>query len=340
MNDPLREKSMPVFVFVSMCFHALLFLYAPQLIAGLVPTFESGHQGGLTYVTLVDINTPEPARAVVDGDARTPQSQSQPASTPDPAPRVEDVSEVHSNATPTPEREPVEQRPQPTSPPEPTVNVRAETPPEPAPNPEPVVRETPTTDTLVVDRGERIIPSATVVPVVVAETPELTKRAESVPAPTAQMTPSPEAIERPAVSGSDSGSSQPEDTLSRAPDAQQSNEPVLPPTGESMTEMQGGLIYPKQAVDFLRQSVTVRVETIVNEAGEVIEVIIAESSGIEPIDNHAAALASRGITYSPHDSMYKLDVYVTYNHDDRSLSYRVGEFIQSVPTTAAGAQAM
>ena len=74
MNDYDRDRRMPVSFLISMILHALLFLIAPHVATGLFSGFQPGDQGGLTYVTLVDVAMPERPRATVAEAARRPQA--------------------------------------------------------------------------------------------------------------------------------------------------------------------------------------------------------------------------------------------------------------------------
>lgn len=332
MNENERERSMPIFLFFSMVLHALLFLYGPQIVAGLIPGFQPGDQGGLTYVTLIDVAPIERPRAMVSDSARVPESRPEPRPRPEPvqAPTTPEPARVEVPAPPAAQT--VSARPAVTPDP-----VRTEVAPPartPAATPIQVNEERPVAPEPVMtsDRGVDTIPTT-------GEQPQIeAPPAEDVSTPSTEPIQAPIEIEEnePVVDASteqtvEGGTGATQDVPSAAPGADISDETSLPPMGTSMANAQGGFTYPKQAVDFLRRTVTVQLAAFISAQGEVVQVNVIDSSGIEPVDAHAMDIARYGITYKPYDSDYELRIFVTYNHEERRLSYRVGEFFQAAP---------
>lgn len=352
---------MPLFILCSMILHALLFLYGPQLAAGLIPGVQPGDQGGLMYVTLVETAAVERPRAAVADSARLPQSTPEPRPRPEPAPQperaqTEQAASANTQA-PQPQPQPVEtptvsarpvvsERPpvqeervavntevtrQPVAP-EP-VEVTAPTP---TPRPEPVqeVQAVAQEPVLTSDRGVDVVASIGSTPAV-QEAPRAEAESVAASLSTPVQAEEEEAVEVAAEEFPEGGTGARENVSSAAPDAEIAPEPALPPTGISMANVQGSIVYPKQAVDFLRRTVTVQIAAVIAASGEVIEVLVIDSSGIGPVDEHAMDLARMGITYKPYDSTYELRVHVTYNHEERKIDYRLGEFITSPPTVGS-----
>ena len=85
-NDLERERNMPVFIFISMVVHSLLFLFGPQIASTLLPAIHPGEQGGVAYVTLIDAAPVTQLRAAVPRSAVTPQSTPEPRERPEPRP--------------------------------------------------------------------------------------------------------------------------------------------------------------------------------------------------------------------------------------------------------------
>ncbi len=363
MNEIERERSFPLFFLVSMALHALLFLIAPQLIEGLLPSFQSGEQGGVTLITLVDVVPPEQVRAAVSEAARQPQSRPQPA--PNPEPQVEPRQQAPTptqTPTPQPEAQPVE-TPRPVSPPTPAAQIQPEPADirpvatavqvedapnaQPAPQPERVAsptvaqqsRPTPVSEApvpvqqpvLTSDSGVRVAasdPGSTASTASAAPaSPSTINQGES--ATTASDIPSPSA------SAEESGTGADQDVTSAAPTAEISPEPALPPTGQSMILTFGGSLYPKDAVGLLQRPVTVKVAAIVSPDGTVLEGIVVDGSEIAYIDEYAYNVATRAVRYRPHSEIYEVSVFVTFDPVENALSYRVADFISVPPTVGS-----
>lgn len=320
-NQFERERSLPLFLLVSMAVHALLFLFGPHLVSGLFPSFQLGDQGGLTYVTLVDVPVTERARAPVPAAARLPQARPQPQALPQPpapAPVRQEVAPVERTALPEPEAKPPVPQPQP----EPAPVAVLQTPPRPVaeaprpvPEPEPVLTS-PT--------GETVVPAEPVQ--VAAESPSSDDVAAAV-----ETAPATQVVED--VHEEPVGTNALEDLAAAAPDAEPAEEPRLPPAGESMVRDFGGSTFPKNAVGLVQGSVTVEVAAVVGADGQILEAIIVEGSGISVVDTHAQNVVLRLIPFRPYDDVYELRVFITFDSADQDrLIFRYGEFITSPPT--------
>lgn len=360
MNETERERSLPLFLLVSMALHALLFLYAPQLVEGLFPSFDSGEQGGVTLITLVDVVPPKQVRAAVSEAARQPQSRPQPAPNPEPQPEVR--QEVTTPA-PQPDPRPVE-APEPAAQPVPAVEIRpepadvrplatatqVETAPNAQPAPEPERRPSPTpaeqarpapAEEARPQVQQPVLTSESGVRVADAAPAAAASESSTVPAAASAAVQGevPATTEFPATSSgastSESGTGAAEDVASSAPAAEISPEPALPPTGQSMVLTYGGSQYPKDAVGLLQRPVTVQVAAIVSPDGVVLEGIVIEGSGIAYIDEYAYNVATRAARYKAYSDIYEVSVYVTFDPVRNDLSYRVADFVKVPPTVGS-----
>lgn len=358
MNEIERERSFPLFLLVSMALHALLFLFAPQLVGGLLPNFDRGEQGGVTLITLVDVTPPAQVRAAVSEAARQPRSRPQPAPNPEPRPQPSQEAQA---ASPPPDARPVE-TPQPVSAPTPAAQTQ------PAP-----VDVSPASTAVQVEEAPSAqpapLPERLPTPNVVAEQPRPTPLAQAAtPAPQPILTseagvrvanaplvsPPSQASSPPAAASSlsqgepvpsdaaggtrspeSSGTAADQDVSSAAPGAEISDQPALPPTGESMVLAFGGASYPKDAVGLLQRPVTVRVAAIVATDGTVLAGVVVDSSGIEYIDEYAYNVATRAVRYRPHSDIYEVGVFVTFDPNENRLTYRVADFISVPPTVGS-----
>lgn len=338
MNDLERERNMPVFIFISMVVHSLLFLYGPQIASTLLPAFQPGDQGGLSYVTLIDAAPVSQARAAVPRSAVTPQSTPEPRERPEPRP-----AQAQAVAPPSPPPAPEPARQGVSAPQSPAVSPAERPQVSPAPAPAPAVESRPSAPEPVQESTTAGAPVLTSerAPVEIPET--LAPRVE--PAPAAPQEAS-EGAAQAAGSGSgetvagpeESGSGALEDVPSSSPGAEPSPEPALPPTGLSMVNSFGGAIFPKDAVGLITGVVTVEVAAVVSPEGRVIETVVIRPSGIDYIDNHAQTLASRGIQFKPYQEAYEIRVMVTYNGRESTISYDVGDFIRVPPTVGSTAR--
>lgn len=355
MYDLERERRMPLFILISMLLHALLFLFAPQLLSGVLSGMHAGDQGGLTYITLVDVAVPETPRAAVAEAARRPQATAAPRPLPEPARPAESRAET----TPAPAQtqpqatvpevraelvqpQPQEERPQAVTP------APAQPAPEPAPRPDPVPEPFQSTTSeigqaeataslqpvLTAVGGPRTLPTVAAPPRV-EESPGASEAATAVSGPPAA---SEEAAGAPSGGAEPGGTGAPEDVSSALPNAEVSAVPAMPPTGVSMIRAAGGLGWPKNFVGVLTRTLTVEVAVIVDPAGNVLETVVTQSSGVEYIDDYSRTVASRGITYRPYDEIYEIRVVLVYDPDERSLSHRVDGFIKAPPTVGSHAR--
>lgn len=340
MNDLERERSMPVFIFVSMVVHSLLFLFGPQIVSTLLPGYHPGDQGGVTYVTLIEAPPVSQPRAAVPRSALRPQSTPEPRAKPEPRP-AEPTRVAPPAAPPAPEparqsvsapqgrSAPVAERPQQT----------------PAPAPRPEVESRPTgsdparadasssgAPVLASERGPVELPT-TSAPRVESAPPTAAEADEESPPARAEG-----GAGESAAGPEESGSGAAEDQLSSAPQAQPAPEPALPPTGLSMVNSFGGALFPKDAVGLVTSVTTVEVAAIVSPEGEVVETVLIRASGIDYIDGHAQTLASRGIQFKPHQETYEIRVFVTYDGRERQITYDVGDFIRVPPTVGSAAR--
>lgn len=357
-----RQRNTPLFLLISLALHALLFLIGPRLTAGLIPGFKPGEQGGVTYITLVDVMVPEQPRASVVEAARRPQATPEPRPLPEPAPEPEEAS--------TPEPEPEPPAPEPVEPQvvQPVARVEAmpvaERPQEPQPQ---AVQPSAADSPRPVEAPERTVELSTPEPVEpeqiqVAVTPEplpvLTSESGRDAAPTtapperveeassasratdadpgeparAEITSQPEASPQPESGGT--GAS--EDVPSALPDAETGPEPVLPPTGISMVREFGSNEFPKDAVDLLNGTETVEIVVLVSPEGQAVDTQLITSSGISYLDEYALNLAgaNRGpaIRYMAYDEEYEIRVFVTFESfldaqggRRSTISYRFGD---------------
>lgn len=326
MNDLERERNLPIFIFVSMVMHSLLFLFGPQIVSTLLPGYQPGDQGGVIYVTLIDAPPVTEIRAAVPRSAIMPQSTPEPKARPEPRPA--EAATVAPASTPAPQptaRESV------SLPQNRSVAVAERPRPSPIPAPEPAESQPAAAPALVNERGPVELPTAP------------TPRVESTPLEEAQAPASAPSSQAASEAGQPagpeaSGSGALEDVPSSAPGAQPSAEPALPPTGLSMVNSFGGAIFPKDAVGLVTNVVTVEVAAIVSPEGRVLETVIIRSSGIDYVDNHARTLASRSIQYKPHEETYEIRIFITYNGRERTLSYDVGDFVRIPPTVGSAAR--
>lgn len=355
MNPTERERSLPLFLLLSMALHGLLFLYAPQLVGGLFPSAQPGDQGGVTFITLVDAPALERPRAAVAEAARRPQARPTPQALPEPKPPAEQVlpERVAAAAQPAPEPRPVQveeviaertapepahERPQP---------VQAAAAPRPAPEQSPVA-ERPEPAAPVVTQAPPVAsaPAAAPEPVLTSEHGEnavaaapsatLDSAAGSAGAPSvpagetrrAEAPPQRTAAGDTSAAGGDARS----DVASAAPDAEIAPQAQPPPTGESMVRDFGGHTFPKNAVGLVSGAVTVEVAAIVGEDGHVIEVVLISGSGISVVDNYALNVVQRGIPFKPYDSPYEARVLITFDSRQEHLIFRYDGLIKSPPT--------
>lgn len=337
MNDLERERNMPVFIFISMVVHSLLFLFGPQIASTLLPAIHPGEQGGVAYVTLIDAAPVTQLRAAVPRSAVTPQSTPEPRERPEPRP-----AQAQTVAPPSPPPAPEPARQSVNAPQNPVVSPAERPQVSPAQAPAPAVESRPATPEPVQESATAGAPVLTSerAPVEIPEAPA--PRVE--PEPVAPQLANEGAAEtagggsgESAAGPEESGSGALEDVPSSAPGAEPSLEPALPPTGLSMVNSFGGAIFPKDAVGLITGVVTVEVAAVVSPEGQVIETVLIRSSGIEYIDNHAQTLASRGIQFKPHHETYEIRVMVTYNGRESTISYDVGDFIRVPPTVGSAA---
>lgn len=353
MSDWDRERRMPVFILISMALHALLFLIGPQIFSGVIAGMYPGDQGGLTYVTLVDVSVPERPRAAVAEAARRPQATPAPRPLPEPARRVDTPQEKTTAAQEQPQPrapevraelvqpEPQEQRPRAVTPSEP------QPPPEPAPRPEP---EPPAqgeaahaADTQVNAAPEAVLtaPAGPQSLPAVAAPPRVEEEAEAREATAAATGPPARAEEAGGERGGAAqpgGTGAPEDAPSALPGAEVSPEPAMPPMGISMIRAAGGMGWPKNFVGIVNRAMVVEVAVIVGPAGNVLETVVIQGSGIPYIDEYSRTVASRGFTYQPYDETYEIRVVLVYDPDARSLTHRVDGFIRVPPTVGSFAR--
>lgn len=342
-ND--RERSMPLFLLVSMAVHALLFLIAPQVISGILPSFQPGDQGGLTYVTLVDGPVTQRPKAAVNAAAQKPQARPLPESRPEPQPSdVPEPVRVPESPAETAAPEPANIQPQPVETvaaepvqsapateatrPEPTASPE-QVQPRPAPQPVQPSQE----PVLTSERGEVAVADTTTAAQSTAEpaAASTTSVAEGEPRQSVQPPQQTQTVER-LPAGTDSS----EDVPSSAPDAEIASEPELPPAGESMVRDFGGSTFPKNAVGLVQGTVTVEVAAIVGADGNLLESVVVDGSGISVVDTHASNVVTHMIPYKPYDDTYEIRVFITFNSDDQSrLLFRYGEFIKSPPTVGS-----
>lgn len=351
MNDYDRDRRMPISFLISMVLHALLFLIAPHVATGLFSGVRPGDQGGLIYVSLVDVAVPERPRATVAEAARRPQAIPDPRPRPEPQRAPEPTPSPQPAPTPAPERTPVpevraelvQEQPQEERP----VAVNPATaPPRPEPSAQPVPSPAASEPSQQEEQGESQA-TAAMAPVLTA--PESVRSVPTVSAPpriqeetasnetTAAETGPPVQSESPAASGETGGSEEggtgaQEDVSSALPDAEISSEPALPPTGESMVRAAGATGWPKNFVGVLTRTLTIEVAVVVDTQGNVVYAEALNSSGIEYIDDYSVTVASRAITYRPYDEPYEVRVILHYDPEARSLTHRVDGFIRTPPT--------
>ena len=356
MEDLERERRMPVFFLISIVLHALLFLIAPRVPSGLFAGLFPGDQGGLTYVTLVDVTTPERPRAAVAEAARRPQAIPQPQPRPEPAPPAEQQAKpepgpARSEAevrVPEVRAEVIQEQPQEEKPTAVTPSV-AEARPQPEARPATPAEAPSASDAEVGD----VEVAATLTPVLTA--PQGTRPVPAVPAPpqveeevssraaTAAESGPPAQSELPAGEESASasepgGTGARENVSSAAPNAELSTEPALPPMGLSMISSPGSYGWPKNFVGVINRALTVEVAVIVDPAGNVLETVVTSSSGIDAIDDYSVTVATRGMTYRPYDETYEIRVVFIYDPEARSLTHRVDGLIKVPPTVGSFAR--
>ena len=354
MDDLERERRMPVFFLISIILHALLFPIAPRVPSGLFAGLFPGDQGGLTYVTLVDVTMPERPRAAVAEAARRPQAIPQPQPRPEPAPPAEQQtepgpaqSEVEANV-PEVRAEVIQEQPQEEKPTAVTPSV-AEARPEPEARPV-TPAEAPAasdaeagdvevaatlTPVLTAPQGDRPVPAVPAPPQVEEEvSSRVATTAESGPPARSE---SPAGEERAAAS-EPGGTGARENVTSAAPNAELSTEPALPPMGMSMIRSPGSFGWPKNFVGVINRALTVEVAVIVDPAGNVLETVVTSSSGIDAIDDYSVTVATRGMTYRPYDETYEIRVVFIYDPEARSLTHRVDGLIKVPPTVGSFAR--
>jgi len=354
MYDWERERRMPIFLLISMLLHALLFLIAPQLLSGVMSGMYAGDQGGLTYVTIVDVSVPERPRAAVAEAARRPQATAAPRPLPEPVRPSETTAETRSGAraeaqASAPEvraelvqPQPQEQRPQASA------STPAQSAPEPVPTPEP----TPAPAQEPAAEAAEAESTASLQPVLTASSGPSSLPAVAAPAraeeqvesagSTAAVTGSPARSEDPpgqqSAGAESGGTGAAEDVSSALPSAEISATPAMPPTGISMMRPAGGMGWPKNFVGVLTNTLTVEVAVIVDPAGRVLETVVTKSAGIDYIDDYSKTVASRGFTYQPYDEIYEIRVVLVYNPEERSLTHRVDGYIKAPPTVGSYAR--
>ena len=350
---------MPLFLLLSMAVHGLLFLIGPHLVAGLLPSFQPGDQGGLTYVTLVEAPPTERPRAAVAAAARQPQARPTPQALPEPKPPVAAepaptpvaASQPAPEPRPAPVQEVVAQRtaPQPADdrPQSVTPTASARPSPEPAAvqerpqavapvpqQPTPVVQasERAQQPTLTSERGTFAVADA-------ATAVQQESTAGSAAATTATAGEPRRAEADPQASapgaGAPSGSGAREDVVSSAPSAQIAPEPQLPPAGESMVREFGGHTFPKNAVGLVNGAVTVEVAAVVGADGRIIEAVIINGSGISVVDTYARNVVERGIPFKPYDAPYEMRIFITFDSRQEHLVFRYDGLIKSPPTVGS-----
>ncbi len=337
-----RERSLPLFLVMSLAVHALLFLIGPQLVSGILPSLQPGDQGGLTYVTLVDAPLTERPRAAVQAPAQRPEARPLPESRPEPQPSntpepvmVPEVPVENAAPTPTNNRpQTVESVVAEPAQPEPTVVAARPEPTaaEEAVQPRPVaqpVQPTPV-PVLTSERGEIVVADTTATADNSAD-PAGATASSAVQGEPRQSVQPPQRTQ--SVEPLPSGTAAAEDVASAAPDAEIAQEPALPPAGESMVRDFGGSTFPKNAVGLVQGTVTVEVAAIVGADGRVLETVIVDGSGISVVDTHATNVVTHLIPFKPYDDTYEIRIFITFNSDEQSrLLFRYGEFINSPPT--------
>src|SRR5690606_27362405 len=339
MYDFEDQRRMPVFIFISMVLHALLFLIAPHVISGVFSVSYAGDQGGLTYLTLVDAAIPERPRAVAAQAARRPQATPAPRPLPEPSVPAPARTEPAPAPAPVPEQPRAPEVQAPAAQPEPRQQPEPPSPaPAPAPeNPAGAPAEEATAALQPVLTASQGPPTA---PVVNAP-PRVEEPAEASGA-TAALSGPPARTDD--AAGERSGGAEPggtgatDDVPLSLPGAEAAAEPALPPMGESMIRVPGGLGYPKNAVGLISRPVTVEVAVIVDPSGRVVETVVTQSSGIDYIDDYSQTVASRGIVYLPSDEMSEIRVVLVYDPRESSLTHRVDGFIKAPPTVGSFAR--
>ncbi len=308
------------FVFLSVVFHALLFITYPQwgqMLEGDVPSLE---RGGTIQVLRVEQSPARQISPVTNPASSTtaptpvetrPQESPQQPQQPAVAPQEQEPEEP---ATPRPEPQPepepevrqeqVEVAPEPEAQPEPQV------PPATEPEPEPA-----TAELLTSERGEEVVVDEERLPVQPDPEPQPEPMPRPTPAPEPSSSDTVQDASAPSGSGQDADAGADDaaaDTADGQGQEEQAPPPPPPPSGRSLVAGDGRAPqYPKSAEHDEAEG-TVRLEISVTAGGETISVVVARSSGDSRLDNQAERYIEARWQFQPAAQAYILTLDVEF----------------------------
>ncbi len=316
------EQPISRFVFLSVVFHALLFITYPQwsqMLEGDVPSLE---RGGTIQVLRVE-QSPTRQISPVTNPASSTQAPTPVESRPQEAPQQPQQPAVAPQEQ-EPE-EPVTPRPEPQPEPEPEVRPeQVEVAPDPEPQPDPQVSpatepepEPATADLLTSEQGPEVV----VEDDRSAVQPDPEPQPEPLPRPTPEQQPSasdtPQDASAPSGSGQDADPGTDDaamDTTDGSGEVEQAPPPPPPPpSGRSLVAGDGRApVYPKSA-EHDEVEGTVRLEISVTANADLIQVEVARSSGDQRLDNQAARYIEAMWQFQPAVQAYILTLDVEFS---------------------------